>query len=120
LSGEKAKKEEYEGPKPQPFRKKRETEEDQDLEEFRDFLRIVREEVGPLLKDLVEPLKEILGTTFTPEEAKDRAKSIAVFYKELTEAGMDKESVLRIIEKNFTPPTELIKSVLEQIAQRKK
>lgn len=101
MSGEKAKKEEH-------------------LEEFRDFLRIVREEVGPLLKDLVGPLKEILGTTFTPEEARDRAKSIGVFYKELTEAGMDKESVLRIIEKNFTPPTEVIKSVLEQIAQRKK
>lgn len=91
-----------------------------DLEEFRDFLKVVRGEVPPMLKEIVGPLRELLGTTFTEEEARDRAKAIAAFYKELIEAGMDKEIALRMTEKNFIPPLDVISKLIEQMSTKRK
>ena len=91
-----------------------------DLEEFRDFLKVVRGEVPPMLKEIVGPLRELFGTTFTEEEARDRAKAIAVFYKELIEAGMDKEIALRMTEKNFIPPLDVISKLIEQMTPHHK
>jgi len=86
-----------------------------DVEELREVLRVVREEVPSLLREIVEPLKEILGIAFatTEEEAERRAKAIARFYKELVEAGMDKEKAFMLTNRSFVNPMDLVSRAME-------
>lgn len=91
-----------------------------DVEELREVLKTVREEVPGLLKDIVNPLKELMGTSLTEEQARERAKAIAVFYKELIAAGMKEEVAIELVKNQFISPVELIKSVLGQAGKIRK
>ncbi|MGQ9479614.1 MAG: hypothetical protein ACUVQ0_06365 [Thermoproteota archaeon] len=86
--------------------------EKKDVEEFREVLKIIREEIPGMLKEIVEPLKEILGTSMTEEQARERAKAIATFYKELTSAGMKEDVAIELIKNQFINPTELLKNMI--------
>ena len=90
-----------------------------DVEELKGVLKTVREEVPGLLRDIVGPLKELMGTTLTEEQARERAKAIAAFYKELVASGMKEDVAIELVRSQFISPAELIKSVMSQ-AQRKR
>lgn len=95
--------------------------ESSDVEELRGVLRTVREEIPGLLKDMLPLIKELMAFTVTEEQAKDKAKAIATFYKELIASGIDKEQAQRITEEQFASPMELAKVVLgERRHQREK
>ncbi len=93
-----------------------------DVEELRDVLKIVREEIPGLLKDITGPLKELLGIAFTTteEEAEKKAKAIAKFYKELINAGIDKETALQMTQSNFVNPMDIITKLLESWKEMQK
>jgi len=97
----------------------KEIEKEHDVEELKEVLKTVREEVPGLLRDIVGPLKELMGTTLTEEQARERAKAIAAFYKELVAAGMKEDVAMELVRSQFISPAELIKSVMGQI-QRKR
>ncbi|NHV98989.1 MAG: hypothetical protein HA496_04985 [Thaumarchaeota archaeon] len=86
----------------------------EDVEELREVLKTVREEVPGLLKDIVGPLKELMGTSLTEEQAKERARAIATFYKELVAAGMKEDVAIELVKNQFISPAELIKNLLGQ------
>ncbi|MEM2940578.1 MAG: hypothetical protein QW304_03385 [Thermoproteota archaeon] len=90
-----------------------------DVKELKEVLKTVREEVPGLLKDIVGPLKELMGTSLTEEQARERAKAIATFYKELLAAGMKEDVAMDLVKSQFISPAELIRNVLGQISQRR-
>lgn len=94
--------------------KERETKHIEDIEEFREVMKTLREEVPGLLKDIVGPLKELMGTSLTEEQARERARAIATFYKELTAAGIREEVAIELVKNQFISPAELIRNVLGQ------
>ena len=102
---------------PRETEKKREIEimrHSEDVEELREVLKTVREEVPGLLKDIVGPLKELMGTSLTEEQARERARAIATFYKELVAAGMKEDVAIELVKNQFISPAELIKNMLGQ------
>ncbi|MBS7657531.1 MAG: hypothetical protein QW797_04650 [Thermoproteota archaeon] len=105
-------KKEEELPKIKVSATKGEKVEGKDVEELREVLKTVREEVPGLLKDIVGPLKEIMGTSLTEEQARERAKAIAAFYKELIAAGMKEDVALELVKNQFVSPAELIKNMM--------
>lgn len=101
--------------------KKREREHhDEDIEELRQVLKTVREEVPGILKDIVGPLKELMGTSLTEEQARERARAIATFYKELVSAGMKEDVAIELVKNQFVSPAELIRNVLGQAGKIRK
>ncbi|MEM3449812.1 MAG: hypothetical protein QXU11_02445 [Thermoproteota archaeon] len=92
----------------------------EDVEELREVLKTLREEVPGLLKDIVGPLKELMGTSLTEEQARERAKAIATFYKELIAAGMKEEVAIEMVKNQFISPAELIRNVLGQAGKIRK
>ncbi len=101
--------------------KKREIEHHtEDVEELREVLKTVREEVPGLLKDIVGPLKELMGTSLTEEQARERARAIATFYKELVSAGMKEDVAIELVKNQFVSPAELIRNVLGQAGKIRK
>ncbi|MEM2087603.1 MAG: hypothetical protein QXF52_02875 [Thermoproteota archaeon] len=99
---------------------RKEVEKTKDVEELREVLKTVREEVPGLLKDIVGPLKELIGTSLTEEQAQERARAIATFYKELLAAGMKEEVAMDLVKSQFISPAELIRNVLGQVSQRRR
>jgi len=89
----------------------RKREREKDVEELKEVLKTVREEVPGLLKDVVGPLKELMGTTLTEEQAREKAKAIAAFYRELVSAGIKEDVALELVKSQFVSPAEIIKSV---------
>ncbi|MBO3800016.1 MAG: hypothetical protein FGF52_03030 [Candidatus Brockarchaeota archaeon] len=88
-----------------------------DTEELREVFKTLREEVPGLLKEIVNPLKELMGTSLTEEQAREKARAIAVFYKELVSSGMREEVALDLVKSQFISPAEIIKSVLGRAPQ---
>jgi len=99
---------------PEAEKKREMTHHAEDVEELREVLKTVREEVPGLLKDIVGPLKELMGTSLTEEQARERARAIATFYKELVAAGMKEDVAIELVKNQFISPAELIKNVLGQ------
>lgn len=89
-------------------------------EEVKETLRAVREEVPSLLRELVTPLKELLGITFDEEQAKKKAKAIAVFYKELVDSGIDRDTALILTKEQFTNPLSILQQVFRCSRERKR
>ncbi|RLI24453.1 hypothetical protein DRO57_06630 [Candidatus Bathyarchaeota archaeon] len=96
-------------------KEKRRSKDIEDIEELRTVLKVVREEVPPLIRGIVDPLKEILGITLTEEQARQRARAIAVMYKELVNAGMPPQDAMRIVETQTVNLTALVKDLLQGV-----
>jgi len=96
-------------------KEKRRSKEIEDIEELRAVLKVVREEVPPLIRGIVDPLKEILGITLTEEQARQRARAIAVMYKELVNAGMPPQDAMRIVETQTVNLTALVRDLLQGV-----
>ncbi|MBO3763466.1 MAG: hypothetical protein QXS21_03125 [Thermoproteota archaeon] len=94
-------------------------EEIKDIEELKAVLRTVREEVPGLLKDLVGPLKELMTVTMTEEQAREKAKAIAAFYKELIAAGMKESDAAELVKSQFLSPSEVFRNLLTQVQKQK-
>ena len=73
---------------------------DRDIEQAAKLM----DKVGPMIEDILGPLKELLMELYSPEKMQAMGKSVAEFYKNLIEAGMDKETA-----------TELTKEYMESI-----
>ncbi len=93
--------------------------ESRDVEEFKEFLKVVREEVPTLLRELVEPLKELMGLTLDEEQAKNRAKAIAAFYKELIDSGIDREAALSLTKEQFVNPLSILQEAIKSASWRR-
>jgi len=90
-------------------------EESKDIRELREVLSTVRQEVPGLLRDIVDPLKEILGLSMTEEQARAKAKAIAGFYKELLEAGIEKELAAKMTNDQFITPLAALQTIMERV-----
>lgn len=105
--------------------RERRREEMEDVEELREILKVVREEIPPLIRGVVEPLREILGISLTEEQARQRARAIAIMYKELVDAGMPPHDALRIVESQTVDLNVLVRDVIkgifaEEMAKRRR
>jgi 3-deoxy-D-manno-octulosonic acid (KDO) 8-phosphate synthase len=98
--------------------KEHETEE-AEIKELKEVLKTVREEVPGLLKDIVGPLKELMTTTMTEEQAKEKAKAIAAFYKELVAAGIKEEDAIDLVKSQFLSPSDIFKLLASQTREVK-
>jgi len=65
---------------------------DKDLEK----IPAIMDKVGDMIEDILVPLKELLNELYSPERVQAMGRSVAEFYKNLAEAGMDKESALEL------------------------
>lgn len=79
-------------------------------EELRQVLKVMSAELPTMLSAIVPPLKELMGLSMTEGQAKDKAKAIAAFYKELTASGIDKETAEKLVERQFVTPLDVFKS----------
>ncbi|ACJ16642.1 hypothetical protein TON_1154 [Thermococcus onnurineus NA1] len=61
-----------------------------------DKIPLLMEKVGDMVEDILEPLKELLNELYSPERVQAMGRSVAEFYKNLTEAGMDKDAALEL------------------------
>lgn len=89
----------------------------EDIEELREVLKTVREQVPGLLKDISAPVRELMTMTLDEKQAKERAKAIAAFYNELVAAGMSEETAIKMTEQQFANPIAL---VLGKLGKRRK
>ncbi len=65
---------------------------DKDLEK----IPAIMDKVGDMIEDILEPLKELLNELYSPERVQAMGRSVAEFYKNLAEAGMDREAALEL------------------------
>ncbi|GAB6134732.1 hypothetical protein [Thermococcus prieurii] len=68
---------------------------DKNLEKIPALLDLM-DKVGDMIEDILQPLKELLNELYSPERVQAMGKSVAEFYKNLVEAGMDKEAALEL------------------------
>ncbi|WP_234394426.1 hypothetical protein [Thermococcus piezophilus] len=61
-----------------------------------DKIPAIMERVGDMIEDILQPLKELLNELYSPERIQAMGRSVAEFYKNLTEAGMDKDAALEL------------------------
>lgn len=106
-------------------KEEKERKEMEDVEELKAVLKTLREEIPPLIRGIVDPLREILGITLTEEQARQRARAVATMYKELVDAGMSPQDALRIVESQTVNLNALIRDLIkgvfgEELAKRKR
>ncbi|WP_461862849.1 hypothetical protein [Thermococcus sp.] len=83
-------------------------ERDKDL----DKVAVLMDKVGPMIEDILDPLKDLLSELYSPEKMQAMGKSVAEFYKNLVEAGMDKEAALELT-KEYMNSINAAKTLLE-------
>ena len=88
---------------------------DKDLEK----IPLLMEKVGDMMEDILQPLKELLNELYSPERVQAMGKSVAEFYKNLVEAGMDKEAALELT-KEYMDSINPGKKLMEMLADMKK
>jgi hypothetical protein len=74
----------------------------------------IREETGNLIRDMMWPLKDLIGITLInhEDEAERRGKAVARFYKELIAAGIDQPAAIQLVQSEFINPTEIVRDYL--------
>jgi len=85
---------------------------DRDIEQAAKLM----EKVGPMIEDILEPLKNILTELYSPEKMQAMGKSVAEFYKNLVEAGMDKETATELTKeymRSINAPKALLETLTE-------
>ncbi|WP_258083916.1 hypothetical protein [Thermococcus thermotolerans] len=65
---------------------------DKDLEK----IPAIMDKVGDMIEDILQPLKELLNELYSPERVQAMGRSVAEFYKNLAEAGMDRDAALEL------------------------
>lgn len=90
----------------------------EDIEELREVLKTVRSEVPGLLKDITGPLKELMTMSADEKQAKERAKAIATFYKELVAGGLSEEIAMKMTEQQFASPVSILEKVMQSSGRR--
>jgi hypothetical protein len=77
--------------------------------EVKQSILAVREEFGDMLRNIMWPLRECLGLSLITheDEAERRGKAIALFYKQLIAADIDKTAALQIVQKLFIDPVDV-------------
>lgn len=81
---------------------------DRDIEQAAKLM----DKIGPMIEDILEPLKDLLTELYSPEKMQAMGKSVAEFYKNLVEAGMDKEAALELT-KQYMESINAAKILLE-------
>ncbi|WP_456366745.1 hypothetical protein [Thermococcus sp.] len=81
---------------------------DRDIEQAAKLM----DKVGPMIEDILEPLKDLLSELYSPEKMQAMGKSVAEFYKNLVEAGMDKETATQLT-KEYMQSINAAKTILE-------
>ncbi|NJE01547.1 hypothetical protein [Thermococcus sp. JdF3] len=61
-----------------------------------DKIPALMDKVGDMMEDILQPLKELLNELYSPERVEAMGKSVAEFYKNLAEAGMDRDAALEL------------------------
>ncbi len=84
---------------------------DKDLEK----IAVLMEKIGPMVEDILGPLKELLNELYSPDRVQTMGKSVAEFYKSLIEAGMDKEAALELT-KEYMDSVNPGKSIMEMLS----
>ena len=74
--------------------------EKEDVEELKEVLGVISKEVPGLIKG-------IIGTVFSEEAGRDMGKAAAAFYKQLKDAGMPKETAVKMTENYVSVFTSL-------------
>ncbi len=69
-----------------------ETDDEDDIQELREVLEVVSEKVPKLIKEIVDAV-------YNNQDPDEYGRSVASFYKQLTDAGMDPEQAYRLTEK---------------------
>jgi hypothetical protein len=82
--------------------------------EMKQAIGAVREETGNLVRDMMWPLKELIGITLVnhEDEAERRGKAVARFYKELIAGGIDPAAAIQLTQTEFINPTEIVRDYL--------
>ena len=81
---------------------------DRDIEQAAKLM----DKIGPMIEDILDPLKDLLSELYSPEKMQAMGKSVAEFYKNLVEAGMDKEAALELT-KEYMNSINAAKTLLE-------
>ncbi len=82
---------------------------DEDIEEFKEVMNTIKETVPQLIKSIVD-------TVYSSQSAEEFGKQVANFYRNLVEAGMDKDQAYQLT-KEFMESRDiggLIKKVLSR------
>lgn len=80
---------------------------DRDIEQAAKLM----DRLGPMIEDILKPLKDLLSELYSPEKMQAVGKSVAEFYKNLVEAGMDKETATELTKeymKSINAPKALL------------
>jgi len=73
------------------------------------------DKIGPMMEDIIGPIKDLLAELYNPEKMAAMGKSVADFYKNLVEAGMDKEAALELT-KEYMASINVAKTIAETFA----
>lgn len=79
-----------------------------------DKVAVMMDKVGTLMEGIMGPLKELLRELYDPEKMAAMGKSVADFYKNLVEAGMDKEAALELT-KEYMASINVAKTLTEAL-----
>ncbi|WP_297487647.1 hypothetical protein [Thermococcus sp.] len=77
-----------------------------------DKVAVLMDKLGPMVESIMGPLKELIEELYSPEKMQAMGKSVAEFYKNLVEAGMDKEDALELT-KQYMESVNAAKTILE-------
>jgi len=90
---------------------------DKDLEK----IPMLMEKVGDMVEDILRPLKEFLNELYSPERVQAMGKSVAEFYKNLVEAGMEKEAALELTREYMDSinPGKKLMEMLEELLKKR-
>ncbi|NJE60293.1 hypothetical protein [Thermococcus sp. 21S7] len=80
-----------------------------------DKIPALMEKVGDMIEDILGPLKELLNELYSPERVQAMGRSVAEFYKNLAEAGMDRDAALELT-KEYMEAINPGKKLMEMIA----
>ena len=90
---------------------------DKDLEK----VPLLLEKVGDMMENILQPLKELLNELYSPERVQAMGKSVAEFYKNLVEAGMDKDAALELTKEymdSINPGKKLMEMLEDMLKKR--
>ncbi|ASJ02467.1 hypothetical protein A3L09_03955 [Thermococcus profundus] len=79
-----------------------------------DKVAMMMDRVGTLMEGIMGPIKELLRELYDPEKMAAMGKSVADFYKNLVEAGMDKEAALELT-KEYMASINVAKTLTEAL-----